>query len=51
MSAQTLLDKIRSGGYDTAFAALYGEAQVLADAKTGPSIFGIYVTEEYPVAE
>ena len=30
MSAQTLLDKIRSGGYDTAFAALYGEAQVLA---------------------
>lgn len=28
-----------------------GEAQVLADAKTGPSIFGIYVTEEYPVAE
>ena len=30
MSAQALLDKIRSGGYDTAFAALYGEAQVLA---------------------
>ena len=30
MSAQVLLDKIRCGGYDTAFAALYGEAQVLA---------------------
>ena len=30
MSAQILLDKIRSGGYDTAFAALYGEAQVPA---------------------
>ena len=28
MSAQTLLDKIHSGGYDAAFAALYGEAQV-----------------------
>ncbi|MBO7275208.1 MAG: galactokinase, partial [Clostridia bacterium] len=30
MSAQILLDKIHSGAYDTAFAALYGEAQVLA---------------------
>ena len=28
-----------------------GRYKVLADAKTGPSIFGIYVTEEYPVAE
>ena len=30
MSAQILIDKIRSGAYDTAFAALYGKDQVLA---------------------
>ena len=28
MSAQALLEKIRNGGYDTAFAALYGAQNV-----------------------
>lgn len=43
---------IAAGYYDAeAVVWIDGEAQVLTDAKTAPSIFGICVTEEYPVAE